>query len=143
MSSFKANTTTTPLLLRERDGREGCRWWARFVVFDYVVVVVIVVVLLLLLFCQIRFRLGASFDPFGIFGMNIWNKISRKLPHKSDASNLISFQCSRRLLWRVVHDLWTRMGRKRARYCPRLYRLPVGRRRRAARPRLQEASHRR
>ena len=29
---------------------------------DVVVVVVIVVVLLLLLFCQIRFRLGASFD---------------------------------------------------------------------------------
>ena len=50
------------LIIRERDGREGCRWWARFAVFDYVVVVVVIVVLRLLLLCQIRFRLGASFD---------------------------------------------------------------------------------
>ena len=48
------------IIIRERDGREGCRWWTRFV-FDYVVVV-IVVGFKLLLFCQIRFRLGASFD---------------------------------------------------------------------------------
>ena len=44
---------------RDADGGRDLLHW------DVVVVVVIVVVLLLLLFCQIRFRLGASFDPFG------------------------------------------------------------------------------
>ena len=43
---------------RDADGGRDLLHW------DVVVVVVIVVVLLLLLFCQIRFRLGASFDPF-------------------------------------------------------------------------------
>ena len=92
MSSFKANTTTTPLLLRERDGREGCRWWARFVVFDYVVVVVIVVVLLLLLFCQIRFRLGASFDPFGCMNQ----KKPTRAPQKNKISRSSSFTPQKR-----------------------------------------------
>ena len=41
----------------ERDADGG-----RDLLYSDVVVVVIVVVLLLLLFCQIRFRLGASFD---------------------------------------------------------------------------------
>ena len=60
MSSFKANTTTTT---REREMDERDADVGRDLLHsDVVVVVVIVVVLLLLLFCQIRFRLGASFD---------------------------------------------------------------------------------
>ena len=66
---------------------------ARFVVFDYVVVVVIVVVLLLLLFCQIRFRLGASFDPFGVH--------EPKKPKKKQRSHLETKNTSLFLIVRV------------------------------------------
>ena len=67
---------------RDADGGRDLLHW------DVVVVVVIVVVLLLLLFCQIRFRLGASFDPFfgGVQKKKNKHLFSKKMCKERDSS---------------------------------------------------------